>query len=78
MFVLPRFGGLRGRTSGSLKMAKIWRIEKIASFSNWGLQLFNVTCWQIFSPKQTKKSSSVTRAFDSNGGDDVVPLSERV
>lgn len=53
--------------------AKIWRSPRqdirLASFSNWGLQLFNVTCWQIFSPKQTKKSSSVTRAFDSNGGE---------
>ena len=32
-------------------------------------QLNDFTCSQMFSPKQTKKSSSVTRAFDSNGGE---------
>ena len=62
LFVLPKFRGLRGRTSGPLKIGENLAICKsLASFSNWEWNLFYATCRQIFSLKQTKKSSSTTR-----------------
>ena len=48
---------------------KFGELQKLASFSNWGSQIFNATCWQIFSPKQTIKALVWPRAFDSNVGE---------
>ena len=44
MFVLPKFGSFRGRTSVPLKISENWAICKtLASFSNTGSHLFFAT-----------------------------------
>jgi len=41
LFVLPKFGSLRGSTSASLKIGKILAIHKnLARFESWGCTYF--------------------------------------
>ena len=57
LFVLPKFRGLRGRTSGPLKIGKNLAICKsLVSFSNWEWNLFYATCREIFHLTKQKEA----------------------